>query len=324
MNSQKRRAVATFFAAGTIDKQQIPMALRRLGLMPDKRVWLRLFDQILLASGIVAMALSMIFFIAYNWSDMGRFSKFLLLEASIILSVMLYCYFVARKLVSRMALLLASLLVGALMAFYGQTYQTGADSWQLFFYWALAITPWVVISRFSSLWLLWLMLLNLALVLYFDTFHSIFGLVFDAQNTLFWCLFGLNSLALLIWEWCSKKMVALTERWPQRVIAIISGWAITALAIYVSLDKPEEQLLPLLIWVAWLVIFMVAYRQFRLDIFMLAGGCLSAILVIMTLLGQHIIESGDEAALLLLSVLIMAMGAGAAYWLKQVHRESES
>ena len=63
MNSQKRRAVATFFAAGTIDKQQIPMALRRLGLMPDKRVWLRLFDQILLASGIVAMALSMIFFI---------------------------------------------------------------------------------------------------------------------------------------------------------------------------------------------------------------------------------------------------------------------
>ena len=66
-------------------------------------------------------------------------------------------------------------------------------------------------------------------------------------------------------------MVALTERWPQRVIAIISGWAITALAIYVSLDKPEEQLLPLLIWVAWLVIFMFAYRQLRLDIFMLAG-----------------------------------------------------
>ncbi len=82
--------------------------------------------------------------------------------------------------------------------------------------------------------------------------------------------------------------------------------------------------MPLLIWVAWLVIFMVAYRQLRLDIFMLAGGCLSAILVIMTLLGQHIIESGDEGALLLLSVSIMAMGAGAAYWLKQVHRESES
>ena len=48
-------------------------------------------------------------------------------------------------------LTIAVLSVGALMALFGQTYQTGADPWQLFFNWAVVIIPFVLISRFTPI-----------------------------------------------------------------------------------------------------------------------------------------------------------------------------
>jgi len=33
--------------------------------------------------------------------------------------------------------MVSTILVGVLLALVGQTYQTGADTWQLFFYWAI-------------------------------------------------------------------------------------------------------------------------------------------------------------------------------------------
>ncbi len=39
-----------------------------------------------------------------------------------------------------------------LLAVYGQTYQTGADPYELFFGWAILIIGWVAISRFAPLW----------------------------------------------------------------------------------------------------------------------------------------------------------------------------
>lgn len=324
MTIQKRSSVIALFEAGAISSQKMPAVLTLLGLKPDKDGWLKIFQMLLLCFGSCAIAFSVIFFIAYNWADMSRLSKFTLLESSIVFSVILYWRLAQTGLAGRLALLVASLLVGALMAFFGQTYQTGADTWQLFFYWALLITPWVVISQFSTLWLVWLSLLNLSLVLYFDIFHSVFGLFFDSNNSLFWCLFWFNTLALIIWEMFSQKMMSLTERWPQRLIAVISGWAISTLVIYAIVEKSENAFSPSVAWLVWISLFMWVYRRRRTDLFMLAGGCLSVIIVVITLLAMQIMETGEEGALLLLSVLIIAMGSGATYWLKQVHKEIES
>lgn len=324
MTNQKRSAVLALFEAGVIPSEKMSAALSLLGLKPDKQGWLTIFERLLLCFGSCAIAFAVIFFIAYNWADMSRLSKFTLLQASIVLSVFCYWRFAHTILAGRLALLVASLLVGALMAFFGQTYQTGADSWQLFFYWALLITPWVVISQFSTLWLVWLSLLNLSLVLYFDVFHSVFGLVFDSENSLSWSLFGLNTIALIVWEICSQKIVNLTERWPQRLIALVSGWAITSLVIYSIVDESENSFSPLFVWFIWIGLFMWVYRRLRTDLFMLAGACLSAIIVVVSMLAKQIVETGEEEALLLLSVVIIGMGAGATYWLKQVHKEVES
>ena len=53
-------------------------------------------------------------------------------------------------------MLFAALLVGALLALVGQTYQTGADTFELFAVCAAAILPWVLVACFPTLWVLWL------------------------------------------------------------------------------------------------------------------------------------------------------------------------
>ena len=57
-----------------------------------------------------------------------------------------------------------SVLVGALLAVYGQVYQTGADAWQLFAGWAALIAGWAVAGRFVPLWMLVAVLTNVALM----------------------------------------------------------------------------------------------------------------------------------------------------------------
>lgn len=59
-------------------------------------------------------------------------------------------------------------MVGVFMAVFGQIYQTGADSYTLFLTWAIMILPWVIMAQFLPLWVLWLVVANLALSLWWD------------------------------------------------------------------------------------------------------------------------------------------------------------
>jgi hypothetical protein len=51
--------------------------------------------------------------------------------------------------------LLALLAIGALFAYFGQTYQTGADPWQLFAVWAVLALPLCLAARSDVLWAPW-------------------------------------------------------------------------------------------------------------------------------------------------------------------------
>ena len=142
--------------------------------------------------GTIALAAAVIFFFAFNWDELGRFAKFGLVEAAI-LAGLLACWRVDLDgTPGKAVLILLSLLTGALLALSGQVYQTGADTFELFAWWAVLILPWVLVSRFSPLWLVWLGLLNLAAFFYFQ-------IAWDFE-AMFWALFGLNTLALVLWE----------------------------------------------------------------------------------------------------------------------------
>ena len=60
------------------------------------------------------------------------------------------------------------MLVGGLLALIGQTYQTGADPWQLFALWALLALPWCLGARSDMLWAPWALVAMTACVLWAD------------------------------------------------------------------------------------------------------------------------------------------------------------
>lgn len=172
--SQARRTIEQLLYQGLLPLKNTEAAATHLEIYPSKRTWLMFFDKALLIIGTVALVLSLVFFIAYNWQNIGKMGKFALVEGALVITIALYVALSFRQLrqrfqlIRQLLLLIASIITGSLLALFGQVYQTGADTWQLFFGWALLITPWVMIARFPALWLLWLGLINACLLLYLD------------------------------------------------------------------------------------------------------------------------------------------------------------
>lgn len=125
-------------------------------LRPKRSGWqdFLLFTSILL--GALLFISGVIFFMAWNWQELGKFAKFAAVEGIYAL-LALYC--IARwKHWSASALLSAlALSIGGMMALYGQIYQTGANAWELFQVWSVLLLPLALAGRSTALWfILWL------------------------------------------------------------------------------------------------------------------------------------------------------------------------
>lgn len=113
------------------------------------------------------LGLSLIMAVASQWGVWGRGTRFALLQAAVALPVLAL---LAVPKARPAAGLLALLAQGGLLAYFGQTYQTGADPWQLFALWALLGLPLAAAIRHDALWGLWSLVLSVALVLAVQTF----------------------------------------------------------------------------------------------------------------------------------------------------------
>ncbi|NRD69433.1 DUF2157 domain-containing protein [Psychrobacter okhotskensis] len=203
--TQSRRTIEQLLSQGTLPIEKADTAALFLDVYPSKRTWLQFFDKALLVIGAVALVLSLVLFIAYNWLYMGKLAKFALVEGALVITIALYVALSFRRrfaFVRQLLLLIASIITGSLLALFGQVYQTGADTWQLFFGWAVLITPWVIIARFPALWLLWLGLINAVTLFYIDT-SLFFGIGYYYQD--FWqftVITVINVIAFYLWLIC--------------------------------------------------------------------------------------------------------------------------
>ncbi|MBF0275459.1 MAG: DUF2157 domain-containing protein, partial [Nitrospinae bacterium] len=256
----------------------------------------------------------------FNWGEIGRFAKFGMAEVFMILALVVY-WRKYNAFSGKVSLLVASILLGVLLALFGQTYQTGADTWQLFFNWALLILPWAFIGRFAALWFLWIVLVNISIVLYYQTFQSIFWFIVDGEMQTLWVVFFVNTCILILWEIISKKLRWLAEGWVVRVIAVTSGFSITWLVLNTILDSKEFNVTPLLVWILFIISMYWVYRKIQPDLFMLAGCCLSGIIIIVSLAGNYLFETWDGGEEFLLALLVIGLGSSSAYWLKKLHKE---
>lgn len=113
--------------------------------------------------GAALGGLGIIFWIAANWASLGRFGRFALLQS--VVAVM--CVGALARPAARAPLsLLALLAIGGLFAYFGQTYQTGADAWQLFALWALLSLPLALAVRSDVVWTPWTLVAMSAVALW--------------------------------------------------------------------------------------------------------------------------------------------------------------
>jgi len=311
-----RNAILGWSERGAIT--DVRAALDMAGALPRAQHWRAFLDRLLLWSGAVALAAAVVFFIAHNWNDLGKLAKFGLVEALVLAAALGYWRLGPEKAAGKASLLVACILFGALLALFGQTYQTGADTWELFANWAGLIAAWVMVCRFAALWILWLAIANVAIVLYFQVRPGVLDIAFASERAL-WTLFAFDTAALAAWELAARRIRWLDERWAPRLLAIAGGTSITALALHAILDWRDASGMAFLVYPVWLGCAYAVYRRFMPDLFVLAGGCLSVIVAVTTFLARHLLQGGAEAAaFLLIAMAVIAMAAVCGWWLKQV------
>lgn len=319
-----RGEIMNWAQEGHLTADKLPRALRIAGTLPGPVEWRRFLDGLALWMGAVFLAAAVIFFFAYNWKELGHFTRFWIVELLLVAAILASWRLGIERMSGKAALLLATLMVGALLALVGQTYQTGADPWELFATWALFVLPWVAVSRFSPLWLLWLTLVNLAVSLYFHAFAGLFGLFFGTE-TLWWILAGVNTAALIAWELAASRGVPwLTERWAPRIVATAGLGYVTLLAIWGIVDRDIVGIAEFIGYSAWLACAYLIYRRRVRDLYVLALGVLSLVIVVAVFLGHIMLRSGDAGAFLFVGMAVLGLSAAGGWWLRTVAREVEA
>ncbi|MBD3894702.1 DUF2157 domain-containing protein [Halomonas sp. ML-15] len=316
-----RRELTALIEHEAIPREQVPQAVALSGLHPSGRAWGVFLDRLLLWLGTLALVCAVLFLVAYNWSEMARWLRFGLVQAALVAAIGVYCWGAQRRVVARAALTAASLLLGVLLALFGQVYQTGADPWQLFFWWALLMLPWTLVARFDALWMLWLGLLNLSIALYFRSLSGAFGMVLVSDVAALWWLFALNTSALALWELGARRWRWLSVGWATCLLTLGSGAPVTVLMLAFTFGERSGVWLVALLYPLWLAAIYGVYRYWRPNLFALAVGCLSVIVVVTAFLAKELMEQGDPGGLLVLAIVVLGLGALAAYWLKRLHRE---
>lgn len=114
------------------------------------------------------LGLGLVFWVAANWEELGRTGRFALIQAVFVLSCLGAVVFAAAR---APLLLIAMLAIGGLFAYFGQTYQTGADPWQLFAVWAALALPLCLVARSDVLWTPWILIVATGITLWMQA-HS--------------------------------------------------------------------------------------------------------------------------------------------------------
>ncbi|MGP5274108.1 DUF2157 domain-containing protein [Psychrobacter faecalis] len=346
--SQARRTIEQLLHQGLLPLKNTEAAATHLEVYPSKRTWLIFFDKALLIIGTVALVLSLVFFIAYNWQSLGKIGKFALVEGALVITIALYVALSFRRqfqLIRQLLLLIASIITGSLLALFGQIYQTGADTWQLFFAWAILITPWVVIARFHALWLLWLGLINAFLLLYLDVANLQF-IKYSLQNISQVAILALfNFIAFYSWligfdNKTSSSIPYLFHRinvkkstaqinsaqtnsslhWSTYVVGFLSTFFMTYLAIVTVFDNGNiwATLIATIVWLGWCGFMLWQFYQRRLDLLMLTYLSFSIIIVVMFWVGKWLLDDFEGGGFLLLALLLIGMSSAAVVWLRKV------
>lgn len=318
-NDMRRRdQLLSWTEQGLLTPEQLNRALAPERPQPAARHWLLALDRVLAFYGCLLLALGVIFFFAFNWEQLHRFIKLGLAMAALSGFAGAALVVARGSVVYRAALFGASLATGGLLALIGQTYQTGADIWQLFAVWAVLSLPWALLSRSVACWALFWGIANLALLRYLALSTGWFvGHNTDIVAALMQ-VGVFNALLLLVFESRSSWL-------PQtgRVIQRLAGaglLAALALAAMLAWWRPE-QLYPLFVLGAVYLLGIPVYQRIQRDLLMLALQLYSLVLVLAAGLACLLENTDGLVQFLALGLFLLLGSAVVSVWLQRWHRE---
>jgi hypothetical protein len=140
--------------------------LAQIGQRPTPESWYRFARVQMLLLGASLAAVGAGFFVAANWDELTAYTRMGMLAALMTAVTLLAARLGLHSLSGRVAALLGGLGFGPLMALVGQTYQTGADAWQLFAAWTVVLLVYALVIRFSGAWITALVLAHLTAFLW--------------------------------------------------------------------------------------------------------------------------------------------------------------
>lgn len=304
------RTLLQWVEAGVLPPGQLEPALDMTGARPDAHQTLRLLDRLLLIAALLCACSGVIFFFAYNWDALGRLHKFALAQGVLVLSLLPLLRYPVQHWIGQASLLAAGLLLGAWLALIGQTYQTGADAFELFLLWALLLLPWAWLGRSLVLAGLMWVLLNLALVLSFSAFSH------WPADMRFALLLGFNLLSWLPvavrhWRGASRLWTLANALLLCWLLCIATLWAV------LSLWREAHGLAGQLVLLAMLGLHSVLYGRVRRQKPLLIPAVLAATLWVMAAGIKWLPDSWlSELALGVFSLLV---ALGVLAWFRSEH-----
>ena len=127
-------------------------AMEFCGFRPDGTVWLAYWRQLCLLGGALFFVAGVVCFIAWNWGAMTPLARMALTGAVVAGSGLASVLLGPDTRLGRVLLLVCGLGIGPMLAVFGQTYQTGAELWELFRVWTILLVLLALAGRQTGLW----------------------------------------------------------------------------------------------------------------------------------------------------------------------------
>lgn len=316
-----RSAIDELFDSGYLSGDAL-LAAREYLYQP--LAWWRWVSRVLLLVGSALVLAGIVFFFAYNWKNLGRYPRFAIIEAGLGACVVAALFCDISELPGKVLIAAASAMTGVLLLVFGQTYNTGVDSASLYILWASFIFAWVAIADFDVLWVGWLVLVNVAIGLYWSQTYTVDEPGFAR---LMIALALIDGFMLVVREYgsISLDLEWLQGLWVRRLLLLI---IMVFLTIPTRLLITEERLTgttyfaiaAVLLACAWIA----GYRYFRSmvrDLGSLTIITLSVCIVIISIVSRFLgdLRSGFIGLTLLYGILVAGVFGLAVAWLRRIN-----
>jgi uncharacterized membrane protein len=312
----------------SLDVQRTQAMLDLSEARPSRAEGLRFLAACLRIAGVLSLAAGLVFFVAANWSRISVFGRFALVEAVLLACVVTAFLKPPPAFLGRGAAFLAFVATGALLALFGQTYQTGADVYELFLGWALLGLPLVVAAQWAVASAAWVVVFNTALLL-FCGWHPTGGLLWalfgGVQFQPSHLILGAAWLNLALWFVFEFHPIAAVPAWVRRLLLSCAfGFATWGGVLGVMggdllfEDRKSDPLAVLALAAAMAAVVAYAVKR-RDDVYPLAVVMGTFIIVSLVWLAR-VVDFNDEGTFLLMALWLIGTSTAAGKVLTSLAR----